>query len=460
MHTRLVKMIVRTAMALLFVGGLTACGGSGGGNSDYVYAYLQFYNGSPNGATVYVRELDGDDLGSATFGDSSSVISLETGDIELEFYRLDSDDQEVVIDEMTVKLKKSNKTLIVMDGDFASPTFTEYQYERESLDEHFRLMATSVLLDATRSFDLYMSDAGDPFEAANYLGTIVNGELTEYEYWDGDSDSDDFNEDEYTVYLTEPGETEVIFESPTIDFTYNTEYVLVMRDVSGAIQNGLSMDIVLNSSTVTEITDVDAMSQYRIYNSLDYDSPITVLFTGDDEAEAIEITLEPGEVSDFTEINYGDYRIAATIGDSSLTSFNNKLITLNQSESKAIIIYEDEGGLASLSFVESSLSQAYDKTINFINLVPDYDDVDFYLVRHDETIDTAEYSVQNVEYTETDADLVPADYYEVIAVHEDNNEEQYLLYRLPLYAFEEDTNYFITVEPADNSSGYEIVVTN
>ena len=461
MHFPLIKTLFRAASALFLVSVLTACGGSGSsGNSDYTYAYLHFYNGSPNGATVYFRELDGDDLGAAQFGDSSSLLALDSGELELEFYRLDSDDQEVVIDELTVQLKKSYKTVVIMRGDFESPTFESYQFKRETLDEHFRLMATSVLLDETQSFDLYMSDAGDPFEAANYLGTIEAGELTEYTYWDGDSDSEDFNEDEYTIYLTNPGETDVVFETPTINFAYNTEYVLLMRDISGAIQNGMAMDVLLNSSTVSEVTDVDALSQYRIYNSLDSDSPITVTFTGDDEGEAITLTLAAGEVSDFTEINYGDYRISASIGDTSLTAFNNKLITLNQSESKAIVIYEKAGALASLSFVESSLSQAYDKTINFVNLVEDYDDVDFYLVRHDETIDTAEYSVQNVEFTESDTDVVPADYYEIIAVHEDNNDEQYLLYRLPLTGFNEDTNYIITVEPSDNASGYEIVVVD
>ena len=190
------------------------------------------------------------------------------------------------------------------------------------------------------------------------------------------------------------------------------------------------------------------------------DSPVTVTFTGDDEAEAISVQLAPGEVGEFTEVEYGDYRITASIADNSLTTMNNKLITLNQSESKAIVLYQNGTSLASLSFVESSASQAYDKTINFVNLVDDYADVDFYMVRHDETIDTAEYSTQHIGFAETNSDVVPADYYEVIAVHEDSNEEQYLLFRYPLYGFNETKNYFITVEPAETSSGYEIKIVN
>ena len=96
------KIIMHLAMAALLTVLLSACGSSGSStNSDYNEAYLHFYNGSPNGATVYMREVDGSDLGYAQFGDASALISGEKGDLELEFYRIDSDDQEVVIDTIT-----------------------------------------------------------------------------------------------------------------------------------------------------------------------------------------------------------------------------------------------------------------------------------------------------------------------------------------------------------------------
>ena len=40
------------AIGLIALLGLTACGGSGSSSSDYSYAYIQFYNASPNGANV------------------------------------------------------------------------------------------------------------------------------------------------------------------------------------------------------------------------------------------------------------------------------------------------------------------------------------------------------------------------------------------------------------------------
>ena len=441
---------------LALVTGLAACGGSGSDDSsDYSYAYIQFYNASPNGATVTMREVDGDALGSAQFGDATSLISADSGELELEFIRTDSDDQEVLIQEMTVNLKKGYKTLIVLSGDFSQPEFVEYQFERETLDDHFRLMVTSLTVDQGE-YDFYLSEDGDPFEAAHLLGTISYQNLSELTFWDGDSDSDDFDSGEYTIYLTNPGETEVIFESQTLSFSYDAEYVLAIRDVSGAIQTGQTIDAVLNSSYVTNVTDVDADAQYRIYNSTNSDSPLTVTFGGNDGEEDTVFTLEAGELSDFTAINYGDYRVSVTTADGSLTALNNKLITLNQGESKAIMIHASNGKLGAATFVESGLPQSYDKTVNFINLVGDFDNIDFYLVRSDETIDTADYYSLNHEFGESSTVVLPSDYYEVIAVYEDENDEQVLLDRTALYGFTEDENYIVTVEPADNATGYEI----
>ena len=442
------------AIGLVAISGLAACGGSDS-SSDYSYAYIQFYNASPNGANVEMREVDGDSFGSAQFGDTTAMYSMDNGEIELEFIRTDSDDQEVLIDTYTVNLKNGDKHLIVMSGDFDSPIISEYSYTRETLEDHFRLFALSVTIDEG-SYDFYLAESGDPFEAANFLGTVTASEMIEFDYWEPDDDSDYFGEDEYSIYLTEPGSTEVLFESQTIDFAYETEYLLTMRDVSGAIQSGLVVDTILNSSSVTALTDVEADSQYRIYNSTNITTALDVTFGGNTDEEDVAFSLDAGELSEFTEIGYGDYRVTVTDTSGEAATLSNKLITLNQGESKAILIYEKAGALGAVTFVESGLPQAYDKTVNFINLVEDFDDVDFYLVRNDETIDTAEYDLQNLEFGETDSEVLPSDYYEVIAVYEDDNEEQILLDRTALFGFNEEENYIVTVEPADTATGYEI----
>lgn len=450
------SVYLRSIFLVVFVLlGITACGGSDSTESDYEFAYIQFYNASPNGANVEMREVDGDSFGFAQFGDTTSMYSMESGTLELEFIRTDADDQEVYIDTYSVTLKTGYKTLVIMSGDFANPIITEYSYERETLEDHFRLFGLSVTADNS-AYDFYLSESGDPFEAANLLGTVTTDGMIEFEYWDKDDDSDDFDQGEYTLYLTQPGTSDVVFESQTLNFVYATEYVLTLRDVSGAIQDGLIVDTILNSSSVTALTDVEADAQYRIYNATDIGTPLTVTFGGNTDEDDVSFTLGEGEISAFSAIRYGDYRVTVSDSSGEALSLNNKLITLNQGESKAILVYEKDGQLGAATFVESGLPQAYDKTVNFINLVSDFDDVDFYLVRNDETIDTAEYDVQNLTFAESADEVLPADYYEVIAVYEDDNNEQVLLDRTALHGFVEDKNYIVTVEPANTPTGYEI----
>ena len=181
-----------------------------------------------------MAELDGNTLGTATYGDASSLITSESGEVELEFFRIGADDQQVILEEVAVGLSDGEKVLMILSGDYENPSFTEHRYEREDLEDHFRLFATSVM-SGTGSYDLYMSAAGEPFSAANSLGTINYEQFDELTYWDPDTDSDDFVEGEYILYLTVPGSNEPFFERTAISFAFDTEYVLVLRTTSGAI---------------------------------------------------------------------------------------------------------------------------------------------------------------------------------------------------------------------------------
>tara|TARA_B110000091_G_C13557263_1_gene366994 strand:- start:242 stop:418 length:177 start_codon:yes stop_codon:yes gene_type:complete len=51
------------------------------------------------------------------------------------------------------------------------------------------------------------------------------------------------------------------------------------------------------------------------------------------------MTLVANTLSDFSEVEFGDYRLTAVLGDN---GFNNRLVTSNQGESKAVILYRDE----------------------------------------------------------------------------------------------------------------------
>jgi hypothetical protein len=103
-----------------------------------------------------------------------------------------------------------------------------------------------------------MSAAGEPFSAANLLGTMNYEQFDELTYWDPDTDSDDFDEGEYTLYLTDSGSNEPFFETATISFAFDTEYVLALRTTTGDIQGNVVLYIIINSSAVANYADEDA----------------------------------------------------------------------------------------------------------------------------------------------------------------------------------------------------------
>ena len=80
---------------------LSACSSSSDDDEEvFADAYLQFYNGSANSAATLLAEVDGNTLGTATYGDASGLITSESGDFVLEFFRIDADDQEVTLGEV------------------------------------------------------------------------------------------------------------------------------------------------------------------------------------------------------------------------------------------------------------------------------------------------------------------------------------------------------------------------
>lgn len=239
---------------------LSACGTSSSDDSRDNDAYLQFYNGSANSAPTTMSEADGTNLGTANYSDATSVFSLRKGTLELDFFSTDADGHDVLIHQCEVTLRNGEKLLVVLSGDYESPSFKQYRIERQELDDHFRLLVTSLLPDG-KSYDLYMSYGGAPFSAANFLASINYQNLDEMTYWEPDAVSTDFDAGEYVIYVTEVGQQTPIFASPIINFAYATEYVLALRTSTGAIQGNLEIDLLINSSLVTSYADAGATSQ-------------------------------------------------------------------------------------------------------------------------------------------------------------------------------------------------------
>jgi hypothetical protein len=448
-----------TLLASLLVG----CGSSGNDEeAAYPEAYLQFYNGSANSSSTSLY-VDDSLLGTSAFGDATGLGTLTTEEISLEFRRTDANNQSVVVKSLTASLQEGHKTIYVLSGDYADADFEQFSFEREDLSEHFRLLATSVVT-GTPQYDVYMAEEGAPFSDAHLVVKASYQALEEATYWAPDPNtdnnpSDDFDLDSYVIFLTLPGESEPIYESPSISFVYSTEYVMVVRNTAGALRNNLNIDLIVNSTSISSYADINASSQFRLYNSLDQDSPLTVSVGGNAANDTV-IALSANSLSAFTQLEYGDYRLSATLGSGAVTPLANRLLTLNQGESKAVVLYaNNDNQLKSLAFIESNLPQNYDHEIKVANLVQDFSDIELYFVRSDETIETAKYKLSSIDYEESRSIVLPQDYYEIVAVYDDGSGNELLLDRTTAINFNEEANYIVTIEKtASTNSGYGLSI--
>ena len=78
-------------------------------------------------------------------------------------------------------------------------------------------------------------------------------------------------------------------------------------------------------------------------------------------------------------------------------------------------------------------------------------------MRKDETIETAQFLISSIDPGEVKGVTLPSDFYELVAVFDDNEDTQILLDRTELLGINEEANYIITIEEsADSPTGYKI----
>lgn len=446
----------RAAPVFLLAGLLSACGGgSDEGSESFPDAYLQFYNASPNSASTMLV-VDGDGVSSSSFGDTTALYTVEGGDYEVELNWEDADGQDIVVSAQDMNLRNGHKTLLIMAGDFDSPDIIEYSFERSELEDEFYLYSMSAISDGS-SYDLYVADAGAPFSSANFVTSVNYLQTEQLAYWDNADDQFAFPTGDYVLFLTQPGSDEVLFESQEVSFNFASDYFMSIRNTSGANTDNLVVDIILNSTNITAQQDITATAQFRVYNALNEGVPLNVTIS--DGAEEFSIASSGGELSEFTSVEFGDYQISASVNDGEF-DFNDRLITLNQGDSKTIVIFEDPDlGLTSLNMDDSTLPQSFQHQLSVANLLPEFNDVDIYFVRDDETIETAQYSVTGLDYADNRNVTVPNDYYSVVVVHEDNLGIETLLYRSEVIDFTIDAVYIVTVEPDTETASYRARVS-
>ncbi|MBZ9612887.1 DUF4397 domain-containing protein [Rheinheimera maricola] len=423
---------------------LTGCGSSSDDTSStYTSSYIQLYNGSANSANTRLILTDSDDssylIGSASYTDATSLVDYTPDTYQFTLSRLNSSGDDVSVLESEIELKQSYKHLLLLSDDYASPDLLHIAFLRDdSLTDNFKLYVAN-LLSADHSYDLYISNSEQAFADATLVTTLSYQQISE---------PVEFALGNYKIYLTDAGSREPVFISPTYHFSYLTEYVLVPRLASGPLRGNIAVDIIGNSTTVSTLSDLDAVAQFRLYNSIDNLLNTQVMLNN----ETLLTELSSDTFSDYVQLDAADYRLTATDSSNAIV-IKNALLTLNQGESKAMVLYTNEYNAASAIVVEESLlPQIYDFDINVVNVIADYTALSLYFVAPSQTIDTTDLYISSLKYAAQTAISLPDGEYRVLLVHTDSNSNKTLLAETDFEQFVTGSNYLLIAEPDENYS--------
>ncbi|WDE07306.1 hypothetical protein SG34_010660 [Thalassomonas viridans] len=480
------------------VAGLVGCGSGSDDNDGDGDAYVNLYNASKNAPAIFLtidEDLEEDDedeveitYTGVEYGQSGGNKALEknTYFYELAWQDEDSSDRDnlELIAEGQVELKRDTIQMIVVSDDITSPQVNIYDIEMIDDDDDFDddLFNLRVLNmhPGPEDIDVYLSKSDETFNEAVLIGQYSYTVL---------SDNHKFEQDEYIFYITAAGSDEVLFQSEDIDYSFVTQYVMVVRENTAAGQSPYVLDRVSNSST-TEYVDFNSVGQFRVYNAItehelipNYQSSIDLYVNGvDDEPEISD--LSRNQLSEVIVKDKGDYSLDVTVAGTDEAILSNHLLTLPESSDKTVFLYlkeddvdedgdgdVDEDGDGQVDEVEitinslvvnnSNSESIYDHLITMVNLVDndDFSSVKFYFVRNDETIDTAT-NQRTVGYTSTETISLLNNTYQVFAVAQENSSD-IILTTLDLVLDESSKEQFIVIEVDENSpTGYKMEIFN
>jgi hypothetical protein len=241
------------------------------------------------------------------------------------------------------------------------------------------------------------------------------------------ADNKKMAEDDYVFYITSAGSDEVLFESEDIAFPYSSEYIMVVRENTGAGNSPFMLDII-STISATEYADINSEASYRVYNGIieheqlsAYESIFDFHINGvDDSAEISSLAFGDFSQTIVTESKDNSMSLVTSSGQESLIT--NHLLALTENSDQTIFFYlleeavdedgdgdidEDGDGyidatnisINSLVVDNSQSDSIYSHQITVVNLIDedeindDYTYIKVYFVESDETIETASQSI-------------------------------------------------------------------
>lgn len=339
-----------------------------------------------------------------------------------------------------------------MSGDFSAPTFSELSIPISS-DESVINLGFFNIVDEGTNFDVYLANDDGLFETAELIST--SGYLLEPEL-------QSFDEGYYTLYVTLSGNNEVLFESPTLYFSDYASYVMMIRSSYATEKNGITLDVVTSSNSVTELKHQDAQGQLRFINTIDDYAQTSFSVTRGSENDITELTPNDS-YSNYIEIDPNSYSIAM-LDDSGNTLVDNFLLTLEREQSKVGLFYNDvDLGPRMMTIEEDLTPSSYSHNVTVVNLLNNYagqsiSEVDVYFTLNGETIEDAKNTIDGLDIYSQEVQSVDNEIYTTYILFEDNGQQIVLLQQGDM-DFSQEGNYLLILEHDETSnSGYKMTL--
>lgn len=432
------------SLRLLALGALLGLAGCGGGSDESAAAetYVQFYNGAASAGNTSLKAGD-TAVGTAIYGDVSALVTVAPDSYTLELTDVASAAELLSAD---MPLAEGNKTLFILTEKDDQFDHLSVSFKRdESLDKQFKLHLVN-LSEQYQAVDIHLSAESKGFADAELLDSVSFQEIS--------SIAEGKELGKFNLYLTEAGEDTPVFVAKGVNFAYTSNYVVIVRDKFGPLTGQLSVDVVLNSSTVTAYDHTDASAQFRLYNSLAQDITIAL----DNQSLT---SVAGGQLSGYLPLAKGDYSLSARDSDGALL-LNSALLSVAAGDSKAVLLYANEQQqVEALSVTETDSPQVQAHDVVVANLVDDFNQLQFYFVRENETIANSRYNVKNLAFKKQQSLNLPKDYYAIALVHVAENGSTTLLDKTDSMQLTPGKNYMLFAEQDDAApSGYKLKLVN
>ncbi len=457
-HSHLRQVLLGSTLS---IGMLTGCSSD---DDDSGEGYLMIYNASANAPELTIeieKEDDTVSYGGIEAFSALGAMTLDSGNYPLQLELATSNEDTEVIYSSTDSVNSGDITFVAVTGDIKSPeilTF-EYQYQDpDSEDEQF-LVKFLNLRENSQALDVYMSLADESFDEATMVTTVSFAEMTE-----------DFRYDveDYKIYLTENGSTEVLFESGEIPLLYTNQQVFTILP-SYHNDDQLMLNKISPTGSVTEYMEDSDVAKIKVYNAMDANDLLpeyteSMNFHLNDISETpLYSDIQRSQVSTTTTVDAGDYGMDITTVDNADKLTHSQILSLPDGSDRTIFFYlteveeADDGDdeteeettlyVNSLAVENEPMVGAYHHNIKVLNFVEDYASVVVYFVGPDESISTTSNKLTNSRAITSSIDLIN-DRYDIFVIGKEDSSDV-LLKTAQLDLTEDSGNLFLVIEQED-----------